>query len=58
MDRNAIMEWLVLLTIATASPSSGVELVQYCRQQRSEALMRTNDEIYAYTIYLQCLDNE
>ena len=52
------MEWLVLLAIATASPLSGVELVQYCRQQRSEALMRTNDEIYAYTIYLKCLDNE
>ena len=52
------MEWLVLLTIAVASPSSGVELIQHCRQQRSEALMRTGDEVYAYSIYLECLDNE
>ena len=52
------MEWLVLLTITAGSPLSGVELVQYCRQQRSEALMRTHDETYAYTIYLECLDNE
>ncbi len=52
------MELLVLLTITTAPPLSGVELVQYCRQQRSEALMRTYDESYAYTIYLKCLVNE
>ena len=51
------MELLVILLIATQHSLNGAELIQYCRSERAEALATTSDENYAYSVYMECLEN-
>jgi len=51
------MELLVILLMATQQSLTGAELIQYCRSERAEALAITGDENYAYSVYMECLEN-
>ena len=51
------MELLIVLLLATQHSLTGAELIQYCRNERAEALAITGDESYAHSIYMECLDN-
>jgi len=51
------MELLIILLIATQHSLSGAELIQYCRNERAEALAITGDENYAHSVYMECLEN-
>ena len=51
------MELLIVLLLATQHSLTGAELIQYCRNERAEALAITGDEGYAHSIYMECLDN-
>ena len=51
------MELLVILFLATQQSLTGAELIQYCRSERAEALAITGDENYAYSVYMECLEN-
>ena len=51
------MELLVILFLATQHYMAGAELIQYCRNERAEALAITGDHAYAHSVYMECLDN-
>ena len=51
------MELLIVLLMAAQHSMTGAELIQYCRNERAEALVITGDDAYAHSIYMECLDN-
>ena len=52
------MELLILLMLNSTAEMSGAEYIQYCREKRLDALMRTQSEEYAQRKYMQCLEDE
>ena len=51
------MELLIVLLMITQHSIEGAELIQYCREERAEALATTGDVNYAHSVYMECLDN-
>ena len=51
------MELLVILLLATQHSLTGAELIQHCRSERAEALAITGNHDYAYSVYMECLNN-
>ena len=53
------MGFLIALGLIVANtPTTGAELIQQCREERTKRLAATNDLAYADSMYIKCLNGE
>ena len=53
------MGFLIALGLVVVNtPTTGAELIQKCRQERTTRLAATNDLAYADNQYIKCLNGE